>query len=248
MKDYILEVCVDSVESAAAAEAGGATRIELCQNLVIGGTTPSPALFEAVKKQTGLAVHVLIRPRFGDFCYSDFELGIMREEVKNYRRLGAEGVVIGILDPWGDLDLPQMERLMEEAKGMSVTLHRAFDMCREPLRTLEEAKRLGIDTILTSGQKNSCMEGKALLRELQEQSGGSICIQAGGGVSAEVIEKLAPETGIRAWHMSGKVKLDSRMRYRKEEVSMGLPSMGEYEIYRTSRERIQEASEVLKRI
>ena len=165
-----------------------------------------------------------------------------------YRELGAEGVVIGILKPDGTLNMEQMEGLMEEAKGMSVTLHRAFDVCADPFAALEDAVKLGIDTILTSGQRNNCLEGAELLRELEKRSAGRICIQAGGGVSAEVIERLAPAAGIRAWHMSGKVTLDSEMRYRKDGVNIGLPSLSEYEIYRTSAEKVRAARDVLERI
>ena len=248
MKDYILEVCADSVESVLAAEESGATRIELCQNLVIGGTTPGPKFFEEVRRHSKIRIHALIRPRFGDFCYTDYEYAVIREEVKMYRELGAEGVVIGILKPDGTLNMEQMEGLMEEAKGMSVTLHRAFDVCADPFAALEDAVKLGIDTILTSGQRNNCLEGAELLRELEKRSAGRICIQAGGGVNAEVIERLAPAAGIRAWHMSGKVTLDSEMRYRKDGVNMGLPSLSEYEIYRTSAEKVRAAREVLERI
>ena len=248
MKDYILEVCADSVESVLAAEEGGATRVELCQNLVIGGTTPGPKFFEEVRRHSKIRIHALIRPRFGDFCYTDYEYAVIREEVKMYRELGAEGVVIGILKPDGTLNMEQMEGLMEEAKGMSVTLHRAFDVCADPFAALEDAVKLRIDTILTSGQRNNCLEGAELLRELEKRSAGGIYIQAGGGVNAEVIERLVPAAGIRAWHMAGKVTLDSEMRYRKEGVNMGLPSLSEYEIYRTSAEKVRAARDVLERI
>ena len=248
MKDYILEVCADSVESVLAAEEGGATRVELCQNLVIGGTTPGAKFFEEVRRHSKIRIHALIRPRFGDFCYTDYEYAVIREEVKMYRELGAEGVVIGILKPDGTLNMEQMEGLMEEAKDMSVTLHRAFDVCADPFAALEDAVKLGIDTILTSGQRNNCLEGAELLRELEKRSAGRICIPAGGGVSAEVIERLAPAAGLRAWHMSGKVTLDSEMRYRKDGVNMGLPSLSEYEIYRTSAEKVRAARDVLERI
>ena len=248
MKDYILEVCADSVESVLAAEEGGATRVELCQNLVIGGTTPGAKFFEEVRRHSKIRIHALIRPRFGDFCYTDYEYAVIREEVKMYRELGAEGVVIGILKPDGTLNMEQMEGLMEEAKGMSVTLHRAFDVCADPFAALEDAVKLRIDTILTSGQRNNCLEGAELLRELEKRSAGRIYIQAGGGVNAEVIERLVPAAGIRAWHMSGKVTLDSEMRYRKDGVNMGLPSLSEYEIYRTSAEKVRAARDVLERI
>ena len=133
MNDYILEVCVDSAESALAAAKGGASRLELCQNLVIGGTTPSPKLFEVIRRQTTIPIHALIRPRFGDFCYTPYELEEIREEVAMYRELGAEGVVVGVLKEDGTMNMEAMEQLMEAADGMSVTLHRAFDVCRDQI-------------------------------------------------------------------------------------------------------------------
>ncbi|SHO49227.1 copper homeostasis protein CutC [Anaerocolumna xylanovorans] len=246
MKDFILEVCADSVESVLAGERGGATRIELCGNLVIGGTTPSPKLFEEIRKHSHIRMHVLIRPRFGDFCYTAYEYSMIKEEVKMFRELGAEGVVIGILKPEGTLNMEAMHGLMEEAAGMSVTLHRAFDMSADPYETMEQAISLGIDTILTSGQKNVCTEGIPLLKCLKEKSGGRICIQAGGGVNAGVIPMVYQSSGVTAYHMSGKAALDSAMRYRKEEVNMGLPSLSEYTIYRTREENIRQARQVLE--
>lgn len=245
MKKYILESCVDSVESALAAAKGGADRLELCANLIIGGTTPSPALFEEIRKVSPIRIHALIRPRFGDFCYTDYEFAMIRREVAMYREMGAEGVVIGILNPDGSLNMEQMEILMEEAGGMSVTLHRAFDVCRDPFEALDQAKKLGIHTILTSGQKNSASAGRDLLKELTERAGDGIDIMAGGGVNAQVIRELAPYTGAHVFHMSGKITLDSRMEYRREGVNMGLPSLSEFEIWRTKAENIRAAREVL---
>lgn len=245
MKKYILESCVDSVESALAAAEGGADRLELCANLIIGGTTPSPALFEEIRKVSPIRIHALIRPRFGDFCYTDYEFAMIRREVAMYREMGAEGVVIGILNPDGSLNMEQMEILMEEAGGMSVTLHRAFDVCRDPFEALDQAKKLGIHTILTSGQKNSASAGRDLLKELTERAGDAIDIMAGGGVNAQVIRELAPYTGAHVFHMSGKITLDSQMEYRREGVNMGLPSLSEFEIWRTKAENIRAAREVL---
>lgn len=245
MKKYILESCVDSVESALAAAKGGADRLELCANLIIGGTTPSPALFEEIRKVSTIRMHALIRPRFGDFCYTDYEFAIIRREVAMYREMGAEGVVIGCLNPDGSLNMEQMETLMKEAGGMSVTLHRAFDVCRDPFEALDQAKKLGIHTILTSGQKNSASAGRELLKELTERAGDGIDIMAGGGVNAQVIRELAPYTGAHVFHMSGKITLDSRMEYRREGVNMGLPSLSEFEIWRTKAENIRAAREVL---
>jgi len=247
MNQKILEVCVDSVESALAAERGGADRLELCQNLVIGGTTPSPKLFETIRRYSKIPIHVLLRPRFGDFCYTQYEFEMLREEVTMYRKLGAEGVVIGMLLPEGTLDIRRMEKLMEAAEGMSVTLHRAFDVCKDPKAALEQATELGIQTILTSGQQNSALKGAPLLKELKEQAAGRIQIQAGGGICAEVIEKLYPLCGVTAYHMSGKKELDSKMEYRKEGVNMGLSSLSEYTIYRTSEAAVRAARNVLDR-
>ena len=218
---------------------------KLCANLIIGGTTPSPALFEEIRKVSPIRIHALIRPRFGDFCYTDYEFAMIRREVAMYREMGAEGVVIGILNPDGSLNMEQMEILMEEAGGMSVTLHRAFDVCRDPFEALDQAKKLGIHTILTSGQKNSASAGRDLLKELTERAGDAIDIMAGGGVNAQVIRELAPYTGAHVFHMSGKITLDSQMEYRREGVNMGLPSLSEFEIWRTKAENIRAAREVL---
>jgi len=248
MKNYILECCVDSVESAINAESGGASRIELCSNLIIGGTTPDLALVREIRKHTDIRIHALIRPRFGDFCYSKYEMEIMKSQIRALKEAGVEGAVIGVLDEDGNLNLPAMKELIAEAEGMSITLHRAFDMCRDPFQTLEEAIELGINTILTSGQKQSAWEGRELLCQLIDKAEGRIDIMAGAGIGASVIEKLVPITKGTSYHMSGKVTLDSQMRYRKADVSMGLPSLSEYEIWQTSEQNVRDAAEVLEGI
>lgn len=248
MEDYILECCVDSVESAINAKNGGASRIELCSNLIIGGTTPDVALVKEIRKHTDIRMHALIRPRFGDFCYTQYEMEIMKAQIRALREAGVEGVVIGVLDEDGNLDVRKMKELLQEASDLSITLHRAFDMCRDPYQTLEEAIQLGIDTILTSGQKQSAWEGRELLKELIEKADGRIDIMAGAGINASIIEKLIPVTGGNSFHMSGKITLDSPMKYRKGEVSMGLPSLSEYEIWQTSEEAVREAVAILKEI
>ena len=245
MEKFILEVCADSVESVLAAEKGGADRIELCGNVVIGGTTPSESLFREIREHSDIKIHALIRPRFGDFCYTDYEFDIIRSEVRRFRELGAQGVVIGMLRPDGSLDVEHLAQLMEEAKGMSVTLHRAFDVCRDPFEALETAKELGVNTILTSGQRKSAKEGVEILKQLALKADGKVDIMAGAGIDADAIRYLAPKTGITTFHMSGKMTLDSRMVYRKEGINMGLPSMSEFEIWRTDEKKIREAREVL---
>lgn len=245
MGKYTLEVCVDSAESAEAAARGGADRVELCANLVIGGTTPPEALFEKIRSLTDIRVNVLIRPRYGDFLYTEYEFDMISRSVARFREMGANGVVIGCLLPDGSLDMERMKRLVELAGPMDVTLHRAFDMCRDAYEALDQAAALGIRTILTSGQKENSWAGRELIAGLVKESGGRVDIMAGGGVDAGKIRELIPATGAGSYHMSGKVVLDSGMVYRREEVSMGVPGMGEYEIFRTSEAKIREAREVL---
>ena len=248
MQKYVLECCVDSVESAINAANGGASRLELCSNLIIGGTTPDVALVKEIRKYTDIRIHALIRPRFGDFCYSLHEMEIMKSQIRALKEAGVEGVVIGVLDEDGNLNLSAMKELIAEAEGLSITLHRAFDMCRDPFRALNEAIQLGINTILTSGQKQSAWEGRELLANLIKKADGRIDIMAGAGIGASVIEKLAPITKGTSYHMSGKVTLDSKMKYRKEDVSMGLPSLSEYEIWQTSLDAVKAAVAVLSNV
>lgn len=232
-KKYFLECCVDSVESALNAVAGGADRLELCSNLVIGGTTPTMALFKEIRKHTAIPIHVLIRPRFGDFLYTEHEANIICEEISAFRDVGAEGIVIGSLCPDGSLNLEHMARFISRAQGMTITLHRAFDMCAEPFQTLRQATELGVHIILTSGQAACCVDKMSLLNDLCEAADKDITIMAGGGVSAATVPILLLQTPLTNFHMSGKKVLESGMHYRNPSVSMGLSGMSEYEIWET---------------
>lgn len=244
MKTYLLECCVDSVESAVCAAQGGADRLELCSGLVIGGITPTLALYEKIRESVQIPVHVLIRPRFGDFLYTPEEADLICREIAAFSEAGADGVVIGSLLPDGSLNLEQMKRFMDRARGLSVTLHRAFDMCRDPMAALEQARELGIDTILTSGQAPSCLEGIALLKRLSKTKDAP-AILAGGGIHADTVRALLAETSVRAFHMSGKTVLDSGMVYRNPAVSMGLPGLSEYQIWRTDPAAIRSVRRLL---
>lgn len=249
-KPFVLEVCVDSLESALAAKAGGATRLELCANLVIGGTTPSLALLRAVKGETGLPVHALLRPRFGDFLYTDREFALLLEEGEALLDQGADALVCGCLTPQGDLDLPRMERLasLAHSRGRRFTLHRAFDLCRDPFAALEICKALKVDTILTSGQAASCLEGAALLGELA-QAAAPVELLVGAGVDAAAIWALRRACPLfTSFHMSGKAVVESGMAYRKEGVPMGLPGLSEFEIWRTDEHKVRAAWEELNRL
>ena len=248
MENYILECCVDRLASAINGEKGGANRFELCANLVIGGTTPSLTLFRQVRKHTNLPVHVLIRNRFGDFCYNDDEIEEMCDSIKAFADEGADGVVVGALTPDGDLDEDAIKKFILRAGRAKVVLHRAFDMCREPFSALSKAKELGIDTILTSGQKGNCVDGSPLIKELIKKAGKDINILIGAGVDADVIKKVYEVTGGTNYHMSGKKVIESKMLYRREEVSMGLPSLSEYDIWETSSKEIAKAVRVLEEL
>lgn len=246
MRPYTLEVCVDSVESAIAAAQGGGTRLELCSNLVIGGTTPSLELFREVRSCTKIDVNVLIRPRFGDFHYTDHELAIMCREVEAFAGAGAHGVVIGCLHRDGSLDLPKMRSLIRAAGECHVTLHRAFDVCQDPFTVLEQAAEVGVDTILTSGQEADCWTGRTLLAQLLERAPRGMNILIGAGVTPEVIARMLPLMPARQFHMSGKRVLESEMTYRNPRVSMGLPGISEFQIYRTDAGEIYKAAQLLE--
>lgn len=242
-----LEVCVDSLESAVIAQRGGADRLEVCANLVIGGTTPGVSLFKQIREACEIDLNVLIRPRFGDFLYTDAEFLTIAEDVELFRKLGADGVVVGCLKADGNLDTARMRELRMRAGDMHMTLHRAFDVCRDPYQALEEAVSLGIHTILTSGQEDCCMDGREVLKKLAAQAGERIEIMAGAGVNAEVIEKLLEDLQTISFHMSGKQTLESGMSYRNERVNMGLPGMGEFFMFRTEEGQVRKAREVLDR-
>ena len=243
---WILEVCVDSVESAVSAARGGATRLELCANLVIGGTSPDEDLFRMVRERVDIPVRVLLRPRFGDFLYSEDEFELLRRQVRRFAALGADGIVIGMLRPDGTLDEARMAELISLAGGCGVTLHRAFDVCRDPLEALDAAGRLGVDTILTSGQQASCAQGSELLRELVARSGGRPQILIGAGVSADVIRTLQPATGADAFHLSAKRTENSRMTFRREGVPMGLPGISEFEVWRCDETAVRAARQTIE--
>lgn len=248
MKEYILEACVDSTESAIIATQGGANRLELCGNLMIGGTTPSIALYKQIRKKCTNRIHVLIRPRFGDFCYTENELEIMCEEIRMFKELGADGVVIGALSPDGNVNWEAMDKMIEAADGLWITMHRAFDVCRDPFAELEQCVKHGISCILTSGQKNHCLDGMSCIADLVEKANNRIQILVGSGVSAEIIEKMYKGTGASAYHMSGKETLDSEMIYRKSGIYMGLDGLSEYSVWRTKKENIEAAVTVLERL
>ena len=243
----ILEICVDSVESAVNAAAGGADRLELCGDLIVGGVTPSMELYRMIREKVDIPVHVLMRPRFGDFLYNEEELELMFRQTKAFSDAGADAVVMGCLTKDGRLDWEKMGRLMDAAGNMKIHLHRAFDMCCDLPQALEEAKAHGIDTILTSGGYASAIAGVEVLHKLHANAG-SVTIMAGAGVGAGVIRELYEQTGITVFHMSGKKDVESEMCYRNPKVNMGLPQLSEYHKIVTDKEAVREAKNVLQSV
>ncbi len=246
MKKTLLEACVDSYESCEIACNNNADRLELCGNLMLGGTTPTPSLFKQVAANLDIKVNVLIRPRFGDFLYSESEMQQMCDDISMFKELSANGVVIGCLTADGRLDEEKMKRLIACAGDMDITLHRAFDMTRDAEQTLNDAIKLGVNTILTSGQAQSAPQGKDVIKRLNELSAGRIDIMAGAGVKSKTIAMLHEYCGITSFHTSARMGvIESGMTYRKQSVSMGLAEISEYEIWRTDPQEIKACADIV---
>jgi copper homeostasis protein len=214
----LLEICCYGIDCAVTAQLAGADRLELCSAPKEGGLTPSAGVLRKVKERVSIPVHPIIRPRGGDFCYTDAEFETMLEDIAFVRELGYPGLVIGMLDGEGHVDVSRMKRVMEQAKGMAVTFHRAFDMCHNPHQALEQLTDLGVARILTSGQQQNAELGLSLLRELKQHSRAPI-IMAGAGVRLSNLKKFVDQ-GIDEMHSSAGQTVPSPMRYRKAGVSM----------------------------
>ena len=248
MRTFQFEVCANSGESCLAAQAGGANRVELCAGIPEGGTTPSYGDISVARELlTTTRLHVIIRPRGGDFLYSETEFRIMLKDIETARLLGADGVVFGCLTAQGDFDLPMMEQLMKASEGMSVTCHRAFDVCRNPQEALEQLIRLGCNRILTSGQQPTAEAGIPLLKELHQQADGRMILLAGCGVNENNIARIAAETGIKEFHFSARENIRSNMLYRNESVSMGGTDSEEYSRPVTTIKRVKQTIESLNK-
>jgi len=243
-----IEICANSVESAVKAQEGGAYRVELCAGIPEGGTTPSFGEIRMARQllQT-TKLHVIIRPRGGDFLYNQLEQEIMLHDIKVARQLGADGVVFGCLTAEGNVDIPAMKKLMNAVGDMNVTFHRAFDMCREPKEALEQIIELGCSRILTSGLEANAVEGIPMLKELIEQADGRIIIMPGCGVNPDNIIQIAEETGAVEFHFSGRSSHESNMIYRNPKVSMGgTVKIEEYQKDITNPEKVKAAVSLLE--
>lgn len=250
MKKITLEICAASVASCIAAQEGGADRIELCDNLLEGGTTPGYATILTAREKVSIALYPIIRPRGGDFLYDETEFSIMKKDIQLCKQAGCDGVVIGLLTPAGKVDKERTRELVELAWPMGVTFHRAFDMTDDPFEALEDIISTGCERILTSGQRNTAPEGAALIAQLVNKAAGRISIMAGSGVREHNIAELVKTSGATEFHTTAKEYIDSHMVYRNPRVSMGgIPGVPEYGIAVTQAEQVkrirQEAEAVL---
>ncbi len=217
----IYEICVDSVAGVRAAKASGAHRVELCANLLEGGTTPSRGMIRAARKIAGLGLQVIIRPRGGDFLYDDDEFEIMAGDIETAKTEGADGVVIGLLTAEGEVDEARTKALIARARPLSVTFHRAFDMTRDPFAALETLIRLGVDRILTSGQEATVLEGLPLITELVRRAGERIIIMPGGGITARNAARIKAAVTLKEMHFAALEPETGGMRFRRHHVYMG---------------------------
>ena len=240
----VLEICVDSLASARAAIAGGADRLELCSALLAGGLTPYEVLLRQIREESDIPLRCLMRHRAGDFLYPQEERELLRRQILQLKAAGADGFVIGCLTPEGDLDMDAMKPLVEACGDKGITLHRCIDVSRDPVQTYLDAKALGIDTVLTSGAASNCKLGRSIIEKLislRDEIGGPEVL-IGAGVNASVIRTFRQEVpGARAFHMSGKMELESGMIFRREGVPMGLPGLDEWHIQQTDPAAVQAA-------
>jgi copper homeostasis protein len=235
----VVEVCVDSVESAIAAERGAADRVELCGNLLEGGVTPSAGLIAAVRQAISIQLQVMIRPRGGDFFYTDDEIGIMRHDIKVAKELGADGLVLGILDTEANVDAKRTGELVELARPLTVTFHRAIDMSRDLFLALQTLIDLKIDRVLTSGGEQTAIEGKQIIARLVRDAAERIAVMPGSGIQEQNVRQLIAETGAREIHVGLSAAFASPMRLRNEKVSMGTVKDREYQRFRVTEERVK---------
>jgi len=242
-----LEICCYSVQSAIIAEKSGANRIELCTGIAEGGLTPSFAMIELTKTSVNIPVHVIIRPRESDFCYSDIEFECMKADILACKRIGVNGIVSGILSTDGNIDLQRTKELVALAKPMSFTFHRAFDMVENQTLALEQLIQLNVDRVLSSGGMQTAIEGIDRLKHFVEIASGNIIIMPSSGVNEENIWHLKTETGAQEFHCSAKNLVKSKMNFRNENINMGgKQEIAEYEFYEANSEKIRKIANILK--
>lgn len=246
--NVVIEICAGSVESAIAAKKGGAQRIELCSALSEGGITPSQAMIEYVKRNLKIETFVLIRPRTGDFSYSRAEFEVMKSDIFSAKAKGADGIVTGMLNTDGTIDTCRMKEIMDLARPLPVTFHRAFDLTRDPDKASEDIIKLGCKRILTSGQAQNALLGADLIARLVKIADNRISIMPGGGINAGNLQHIFDITGATEYHLSATTLVGSRMIFRKEGISMGNGSGNEYEMAQTDQNLVSEICQIASKL
>lgn len=241
------EICVDSPEGVIAARDGQADRVELCDNLFEGGTTPSIGAIKMARRVGGIKLHVIIRPRGGDFLYSDVEFETMRFDIEAARSSRVDGIVIGLLTTDGKIDKERTTELVTLAQPMSVTFHRAFDMCVDPFAGLEDLVEAGVDRVLTSGQQADALSGAETIKKLVEAAGDRIGVIACGGIDETNVAEIVAATGAKELHFTAFEDVSSEMEYKNENVAMGSgDAPSEYVRRVTSAEKVQRVIEAAR--
>ena len=241
----VVEIVVYNIESALKAQDGGADRIELCDNPGEGGTTPSSGVIEIVRQNLSIDVYVMIRPRGGDFLYTNYEFHAMKRDIVQCQRLSTDGVVFGILTADGRIDKKRCQELIARARPLKVTCHRAFDMARDPFEALEDCIEVGFDRILTSGRETQAFQGAALIGELVKKAQGRIAIMAGSGVNEETVEAIVKTSAVNDIHFSAMVSRNSAMEYIQSKIAtMGNQGGGEYQLRTVDPNRVRKTREL----
>lgn len=241
----ICEVVVYNIESAFKAQEGGADRIELCDNPGDGGTTPSAGTVEVVRQNMSLDVFVMLRPRGGDFLYSSYEFHTMKRDLLQFQKISVDGFVLGILNADGTIDKKRCKELIDKARPLKVTCHRAFDMTRDPFEALEDCIEAGFDRILTSGQHLTAAEGADLIARLREKAGDRIAVMAGSGVNEKTVEAIVKKTKVNEIHFSATSRRESGMNFHNQKISrMGEEGKDEFQVRTVDIERVRKIREL----
>ena len=245
MKINHIEVCIDNIESLHYAQQGGATRIELCSSLALGGLTPSAGLMQAAARYATVPVYAMIRPRQGDFLFSGQDTEIMLADIHAARQAGLQGVVVGILDHQGQVDTDTLRELVKQAGSLGVTFHRAIDLCPAPFDALEHIMAAGCERVLTSGQQSNALAGAGMIKRMVDYCGSRLSIMAGAGVTAGNVAEIIDKTGVREVHLSGKTVRPSKMTAYASKARMGSAEVDDFSIPVTSTEKIAAVAHAL---
>ena len=240
MTKYKIEVCLETVESVIRAEKGGADRVEFCSDLFEGGLTPTLGTFRTAKKFCKIPMNIMIRPRSGDFCYSNIEFEVMKEDAHIFKEEGANAIVFGILTPNGEIDEERTAILQEIAHPLPVTFHRAIDMSRDAKRSIEVLKKLKVERVLTSGLESSVMEGILTLKEMIKWAGDDLIVMPGCGINERNFGYLKQELKAKEYHVFLQEEENSKMEYRPTDIYMGgLLRQAEFSLPHTSISRVK---------